>query len=156
MLIPRVLSSGHSWPLLLRGKRGSQSVGPHSLTRHGWFRLPPIDQYSSLLPPVGVWAVSQSQCRFRRFSPCCGQVAHALRTLPPVAASSIATPALPLDLHVLGLPLAFILSQDQTLHRILSQYLLADPSAPDSSVQEINALSYCFGTSFVLLFQSCQ
>ena len=26
---------------------------------------------------------------------------------------------LPLDLHVLGLPLAFILSQDQTLHRIL-------------------------------------
>ena len=28
--------------------------------------------------------------------------------------------ALPLDLHVLGLPLAFILSQDQTLHRIIS------------------------------------
>ena len=26
---------------------------------------------------------------------------------------------LPLDLHVLSLPLAFILSQDQTLHRIL-------------------------------------
>ena len=26
---------------------------------------------------------------------------------------------LPLDLHVLGLPLAFILSQDQTLHCIL-------------------------------------
>ena len=26
---------------------------------------------------------------------------------------------LPLDLHVLGLPLAFILSQDQTLHRII-------------------------------------
>src|SRR6185312_16503503 len=27
-------------------------------------------------------------------------------------------PVLPLDLHVLGLPLAFILSQDQTLHCI--------------------------------------
>ena len=27
---------------------------------------------------------------------------------------------LPLDLHVLGLPLAFILSQDQTLHCIYS------------------------------------
>ena len=26
---------------------------------------------------------------------------------------------IPLDLHVLSLPLAFILSQDQTLHRIL-------------------------------------
>jgi hypothetical protein len=37
-----------------------------------------------------------------------------LRTRAPVA-GSIATP-LPLDLHVLSLPLAFILSQDQTLH----------------------------------------
>ena len=27
---------------------------------------------------------------------------------------------MPLDLHVLGLPLAFILSQDQTLHSIIS------------------------------------
>lgn len=36
------------------------------------------------------------------------------RTRLPVA-GGIATP-LPLDLHVLGLPLAFILSQDQTLH----------------------------------------
>ena len=35
---------------------------PSSLTRHGWVRVPPIAQYSSLLPPVGVWAVSQSQC----------------------------------------------------------------------------------------------
>ena len=33
-----------------------------SLTRLGWFRLAPIDQYSSLLPPVGVWTVSQFQC----------------------------------------------------------------------------------------------
>ncbi len=33
-----------------------------SLTRRCWFRLSPIDQYSSLLPPVGVWPVSQCQC----------------------------------------------------------------------------------------------
>ena len=38
-----------------------------------------------------------------------------LLTRAPVAARSIATAALPLDLHVLSLPLAFILSQDQTL-----------------------------------------
>ena len=44
-----------------------------------------------------------------------GQIAHLLRTRAPVAARSIATSALPLDLHVLGLSLAFILSQDQTL-----------------------------------------
>ncbi len=35
---------------------------PSSSTRHGWIRLAPIVQYSPLLPPVGVWAVSQSQC----------------------------------------------------------------------------------------------
>ena len=34
----------------------------------------------------------------------------------PVASNGIATILLPLDLHVLSLPLAFILSQDQTLH----------------------------------------
>ena len=33
---------------------------------------------------------------------------------------------LPLDLHVLSLPLAFILSQDQTLHRIIFKYLTDD------------------------------
>ena len=42
---------------------------------------------------------------------------YVFRTRLPVA-GSIATP-LPLDLHVLSLPLAFILSLDQTLHRIL-------------------------------------
>ena len=38
-----------------------------------------------------------------------------LLTRAPVAGGSIATPPMPLDLHVLGLSLAFILSQDQTL-----------------------------------------
>jgi hypothetical protein len=38
------------------------------------------------------------------------------RTRLPVASNCIATVLLPLDLHVLSLPLAFILSQDQTLH----------------------------------------
>ncbi len=31
-------------------------------TRRRCIRLAPIVQYSPLLPPVGVWAVSQSQC----------------------------------------------------------------------------------------------
>ena len=35
-----------------------------------------------------------------------------VRRSPPVYCYTV----LPLDLHVLGLPLAFILSQDQTLH----------------------------------------
>ncbi len=36
---------------------------------------------------------------------------------------------LPLDLHVLGLPLAFILSQDQTLHRRLVYIYAPAPEA---------------------------
>ena len=43
-----------------------------------------------------------------------------LLTRAPVATSRIATSVLPLDLHVLGLSLAFILSQDQTLRRIVT------------------------------------
>ena len=35
---------------------------PSSLTRRCCIRVSPIVQYSPLLPPVGVWAVSQSQC----------------------------------------------------------------------------------------------
>ncbi|CAA6673974.1 unnamed protein product [Spirodela intermedia] len=35
---------------------------PSSLTRNGWIRLAPIVQNSPLLPPVGVWTVSQFQC----------------------------------------------------------------------------------------------
>ena len=35
---------------------------PSSFTRRCCIRVSPIDQYPSLLPPVGVWAVSQSQC----------------------------------------------------------------------------------------------
>ena len=52
-----------------------------------------------------------------------------LLTRAPVASKSIATSLLPLDLHVLGLSLAFILSQDQTLKikfvNFISQFTIA-------------------------------
>ena len=67
--------------------------------------------------PVGVWGIRPS---FPGLSPCPGQVAYVLLTSAPVAAESIATLALPLDLHVLSLSLAFILSQDQTLRCCIS------------------------------------
>ena len=79
--------------------------------------------------------------RFHRLSPCHGHVAHALRTLPPVAARSIATSALPLDLHVLSLPLAFILSQDQTLLCIYTYYSSLIPTL--SIPFRIDALVSC-------------
>ena len=43
------------------------------------------------------------------------QVAHALLTRPPLTYKSLGFIISPFDLHVLGTPPAFILSQDQTL-----------------------------------------
>ena len=55
--------------------------------------------------------------RFRLLSQCKRQVAHVLLTRSPLnKTESIATTSLiPFDLHVLGMPPAFVLSQDQTL-----------------------------------------
>ena len=52
----------------------------------------------------------------------------------PVRRSLESKLSIPLDLHVLSLPLAFILSQDQTLHRILCEtisclFLLCDSNS---------------------------
>ena len=57
--------------------------------------------------------------RFQLLSPTEGQVAHALLTRPPLSLK-VVTPKgsnqqTPFDLHVLGTPPAFVLSQDQTL-----------------------------------------
>ena len=49
-------------------------------------------------------------------------------------------PALPLDLHVLSLPLAFILSQDQTLHRIF--FIFSTKSLGFSNLSISLTLSY--------------
>ena len=51
--------------------------------------------------------------RFRLLSPSKRQVAHALLTRSPL--SKIPKNLTPFDLHVLGTPPAFVLSQDQTL-----------------------------------------
>ena len=57
-----------------------------------------------------------------------------LLTRAPVAGKGIATSPLPLDLHVLGLSLAFILSQDQTL-RCLNCFLISSLRNPFIVVQ---------------------
>ncbi len=49
------------------------------------------------------------------YSPCLGKVAHALLTRPPLKQFIASYSLSPLDLHVLGTPPAFVLSQDQTL-----------------------------------------
>ena len=52
---------------------------------------------------------------FQVLSPCVGQIAHALLTRPPLKHLGASSSMSPLDLHVLGTPPAFVLSQDQTL-----------------------------------------
>ena len=105
------------------------------------------------MPSLMLWGISR---RFHRLYPGHGHVAHALRTLSPVAAISIATHALPLDLHVLSLPLAFILSQDQTLLCIYT--FIKFQFDPDSFILiRINALdSKNSRYLLVLIFQYCQ
>ncbi|CZR03070.1 Hypothetical protein Tpal_2811, partial [Trichococcus palustris] len=55
--------------------------------------------------------------RFRMLSPSYGQVTHVLLTRSPLFSRSEASfqKKEPFDLHVLGTPPAFVLSQDQTL-----------------------------------------
>ena len=58
--------------------------------------------------------------RFQLLSPGTGQVAHALLTRSPLSINMFSAEAsngvyTPFDLHVLGTPPAFILSQDRTL-----------------------------------------
>ena len=53
--------------------------------------------------------------RFQQLSPSMRQVLYVLLTRSPLSFSSASTRKTSLDLHVLGTPPAFVLSQDQTL-----------------------------------------
>ncbi len=71
---------------------------------------------------------------FTMLSPSLGQVAHVLLTRSPLREHSVPKYFMssPFDLHVLGTPPAFVLSQDQTLKFIPGFYprnLRADPCA---------------------------
>ena len=77
---------------------------------------------------------------------CCSRVTH-----PSAGRRQVLLPALPLDLHVLSLPLAFILSQDQTLLCIF--FISLSLSRRSVISKEINALdSFVLGTLLYLSF----
>ena len=54
---------------------------------------------------------------FRLLFPSERQVTHALLTRPPLGYPKASSQITPFDLHVLGTPPAFVLSQDQTLNK---------------------------------------
>ena len=62
--------------------------------------------------------------RFQLLSPSGRQVPHALLTRPPLNSAKFipkeSFERVPFDLHVLGTPPAFVLSQDQTLYKMVS------------------------------------
>ena len=75
--------------------------------------------------PCGTAALCGISSRFQLLSPSVRQVTHALLTRPPLSKprkSSSKLPSIqrfaPFDLHVLGTPPAFVLSQDQTLKKL--------------------------------------
>ena len=101
-------------------------------------------------PPCGepiLWGISPD---FSGLSPCYRWIAYVLLTRAPVADKGIATSSLPLDLHVLGLSLAFILSQDQTLR---CMNLFVSLSARMVSWKKLPGLPrYCFLCAFVFFY----
>ena len=73
--------------------------------------------------PCGAVRICGISGCFQPVSPCMRQVVHALLTRPPLGQISLGFNLPPFDLHVLGTPPAFILSQDRTLmlfHVVLS------------------------------------
>ena len=114
-------------------------------------------------------------------SPSIRQVFHALLTRPPLTYNSLGFVISPFDLHVLGTPPAFILSQDQTLiikfisstsiNWLISVYFLFKGFCSlNNSIQyfsskylfllEFSGLHYClfvkvlFKLSYVVLFDT--
>ena len=83
--------------------------------------------------------------RFQLLSPCMRQVTHALLTRPPLSHQSIRrNQGASFDLHVLGTPPAFILSQDQTL---MFEFW------PDEIFSSSSVL--CSGLAWLILFTYC-
>ena len=73
-----------------------------------------LDFSHTLLFSVSLWGISP---RFRGLSPAPGQISYVLLTRAPLSAQPKS--GFPFDLHVLGTPPAFILSQDRTLRKIV-------------------------------------
>ena len=80
----------------------------------------------------------------------CSRVTH-----PFAGRRQMLPPALPLDLHVLSLPLAFILSQDQTLLCIFL-FLSLTPDTFNSLSESTLSIFLFLGTCLYFLFQSFQ
>ena len=87
------------------------------------------------MPPKCLSGIST---RFQALFQSVRQIAHVLLTRPPL------TPKGPLDLHVLGTPPAFVLSQDQTLKSIpvAQASAFADRCRPNLFIRSHSVFSF--------------
>ena len=100
------------WPISLSARLPIADLVGRYLTNYLMGREPLLLRIPPLTPlPCDSVVLCGISNRFRLLSPSKGQVAHALLTRSPLGIIAYT----PFDLHVLGTPPAFVLSQDQTL-----------------------------------------
>ena len=104
------------WPITLSGRLPIVDLVGRYPANYLMGRELTLHRIAPLTPvPCGTVVLCGISTCFQVLSPCAGQIAHALLTRPPLKSVRASTPRSPLDLHVLGTPPAFVLSQDQTL-----------------------------------------
>jgi hypothetical protein len=104
------------WPVTLSGRLPVKALVGHYPTNKLIGREHIPHHKSFPIPPPGSGRrISGISHPFRQLSQSEGQITHVLLTRSPLEYPP--KEAFPLDLHVLSTPPAFVLSQDQTLHR---------------------------------------
>ena len=132
------------WPITLSGRLLIVDLVGRYLTNYLIRRELTLYRIAPLTPKPcdSVVLCGISSC-FQLVSPCRGQIAHALLTRPPL--KHWPKPMSPLDLHVLGTPPAFVLSQDQTL--LFNPYITRGAN-PLPCVYSLRNLTVLFLLSF--------
>ena len=108
--------------------------------------------------PCGTVGLCGISSRFQLLSPSLRQVPHVLLTRSPLSCflfhPKTSEKVAPFDLHVLGAPPAFVLSQDQTLYKMVSKPDYSEfKSLYSSKRNRLRPLNYLFFGIFLELQQ---
>ena len=99
--------------------------------------------------PCGAVGLCGISSRFQLLSPTPGQVPHVLLTRSPLSYPCVhpktSAEITPFDLHVLGAPPAFVLSQDQTLYKMVSKPDYSEFKSLHSQTQSLASCELLFG-----------
>ena len=99
--------------------------------------------------PCGTVGLCGISSRFQLLSPTPGQVPHVLLTRSPLSYPCVhpktSAEITPFDLHVLGAPPAFVLSQDQTLYKMVSKPDHSEFKSLHSQTQSLASCELLFG-----------